>query len=231
MKDRFDVVVVGSGAGGGVVAGELAQRGRDVLLLECGPHLTAADFTRWEAKATHELFWPIRFAPLPDGDVLAFLAGRCVGGTTTINTKVALRADERDMAKWYPATGLTNARGEPFTAEDLTPFYDRVERVLGVRERSDWLKSVHTVEEGFRARGATLEPVRSYTNASSARLYSQSPAWEMTRPLNRTRRSRWRSEMRNGRAGFSMRSPGGGRDACRGTSVVPRPRGTGSSWL
>jgi choline dehydrogenase-like flavoprotein len=172
VKDRFDVVVVGSGAGGGVVAGELAQRGRDVLLLECGPHLTAADFTRWEAKATHELFWPIRFAPLPDGDVLAFLAGRCVGGTTTINTKVALRADERDVAKWYPATGLTNARGEPFTAEDLTPFYDRVERVLGVRERSDWLKSVHTVEEGFRARGATLEPVRSYTDANCMRCGS-----------------------------------------------------------
>ena len=40
MKSDFDVVVVGSGAGGGVVAGELAQRGRDVLLLEGGPHLT-----------------------------------------------------------------------------------------------------------------------------------------------------------------------------------------------
>ena len=62
MKDRFDVVVVGSGAGGGVVAGELAQRGRDVLLLETGAHYTAADFTRFEAKATHDLFWPIRFA-------------------------------------------------------------------------------------------------------------------------------------------------------------------------
>ena len=38
VKDRFEVVVVGSGAGGGVVAGELAQRGKDVLLLEAGPH-------------------------------------------------------------------------------------------------------------------------------------------------------------------------------------------------
>ena len=51
VKDRFEVIVVGSGAGGGVVAGELAQRGRDVLLLEAGPHLTAVDFDRWEAKA------------------------------------------------------------------------------------------------------------------------------------------------------------------------------------
>jgi choline dehydrogenase-like flavoprotein len=164
VREQFDVVVVGSGAGGGVVAGELAQRGRDVLLLECGPHRTAADFTRWEAKATQDLFWPLRFAPLPSGEVVTFLAGRCVGGTTTINTKVALRAHERDVAKWHPATGLTNDRREPFSASDLDPYYDRVERMLGVRERTDWRKSVHTVEAGFRALGHELEPVTSYTD-------------------------------------------------------------------
>jgi choline dehydrogenase-like flavoprotein len=172
MKSEFDLVVVGSGAGGGVVAGELAQCGRDVLLLEVGRHLTAENFRRWEAKATHDLFWPMRFAHLPDGDVLAFLAGRCVGGTTTINTKVALRAHEHDVAKWYPATGLTNDRGEPFTAADLDPYYDRVEDFLGVRERSDWEKSVYTVEAGFRALGAKLEPVRSYTDANCTRYGS-----------------------------------------------------------
>ncbi|HEY6016717.1 MAG TPA: GMC family oxidoreductase [Gaiellaceae bacterium] len=172
MKDVFDVVVVGSGAGGGVVASELARRGRDVLLLEAGPHLTAADFTRWEAKATQQLFWPLRLAPLPDGDVVAFLAGRCVGGTTTINTKVALRAHERDVAKWHAATGLTNERGEPFAAADLAPYYERVEQELGVRERRDWCKSVHTVEAGFRALGAELEPVTSYTDANCMRCGS-----------------------------------------------------------
>jgi choline dehydrogenase-like flavoprotein len=166
MKDDFDVVVVGSGAGGGVVAGELAQRGRDVLLLEIGPHRTAADFTRWEAKATHDLFWPLRLAPLPNGEMVAFLGGRCVGGTTTINTKVALRAHERDVAKWHAATGLTNERNEPFAASDLEPYYDRVEQVLGVRERSDWRKSVHTMEAGFKALGTELEPVRSYTDVN-----------------------------------------------------------------
>jgi choline dehydrogenase-like flavoprotein len=81
MTERFDVVVVGSGAGGGIVAGELADYGRRVLLLELGPHRTAADFTRWEAKATHDLWWPIRFALIDGGagGVVGLIAGRCVG--------------------------------------------------------------------------------------------------------------------------------------------------------
>jgi choline dehydrogenase-like flavoprotein len=166
MKSSFDVVVVGSGAGGGVVAGELAERGKDVLLLEAGPHLTAVDFDRWEAKAAHDFWWPLRFGALPDGDVVTFLAGRCVGGTTTINTKVALRAHERDVAKWHAVAGLTDARGEPFSLAELEPYYERVERRLGVRERSDWLKCVRTVEAGFNALGHELEPVTAYTDAN-----------------------------------------------------------------
>jgi len=166
MRDRFDVVVVGSGAGGGVVAGELAQRGRDVLLLEIGSHYRGEDFVRWEAKAAHDLFWPLRFAPLPTGELVTFLAGRCVGGTTTINTKVAFRAHERDVDKWHPATGLTSDGSTPFSVSELEPYYDRVEQVLGVRERADWEKSVYTVEPGFRALGAELEAVNAYTDAN-----------------------------------------------------------------
>jgi choline dehydrogenase-like flavoprotein len=168
MRDAYDVVVVGSGAGGGVIAGELAQRGRDVLLVECGPHLRAHDFTRFEAKAAHDLFWPLRFAPLPTGELVTFLAARCVGGTTTINTKVAFRAHERDVAKWHPASGLTSDGTTPFSVSDLEPYYDRVERALGVRERADWEKSVHTVVPGFRALGAELEPVNAYTDPNCA---------------------------------------------------------------
>ena len=107
MSERFDVAVVGSGAGGGLIAGELADRGRRVVLLEAGPHRTAADFTRWEAKATHEIWWPFRQALIDEGagGAIGIIAGRCVGGTTTINTKVALRAHERDFAKWEEAGG------------------------------------------------------------------------------------------------------------------------------
>lgn len=168
MTERFDVVVVGSGAGGGVVAGELADRGRSVLLLELGPHLTARDFTRWEAKAAHDLWWPIRFALIDGGagGAVGLIAGRCVGGSTTINTKVALRAHAKDYAKWHEASGFVGAAGTPFGASDLDPHYNRVERRLGVRERADWKQSVRTVEPAFRELGAPLEPVRSYTDAT-----------------------------------------------------------------
>jgi choline dehydrogenase-like flavoprotein len=166
VTGSFDVVVVGSGAGGGVVAGELAERGRDVLLLETGPHRTAVDFDRWEAKAAHDFWWPLRFGLLPDGDVVTFLAGRCVGGTTTINTKVALRAHEQDVAKWHRDTGLTSDGSTPFAVSDLEPYYARVEERLGIRERRDWQPCVLTVQKGFEALGHELEPVTAYTDGN-----------------------------------------------------------------
>ena len=68
-----------------------------------------------------------------------------------------------------PATGLTNDRGKPFSVADLDPYYDRVEDYLGVRERTDWTKSVFTVQKGFEALGAELEPVHAYTDPNCMR--------------------------------------------------------------
>ena len=160
MNERFDVVVVGSGAGGGVVAGELAERGRRVLLLETGPHKTAADFTRWEAKAAHDLWWPIRFALIDGG------AGGAVGAAR----RPLRRRHDHDQHQGRaarPRRGLREvARGErhrrlegaPFGASDLDPHYERVERRLGVRERTTGRERPHG-RAGFRALGAPLEPV------------------------------------------------------------------------
>jgi choline dehydrogenase-like flavoprotein len=174
MSERYDAIVVGSGAGGGVVAGELADRGRNVLLVEAGPYQTAADFMRWEARATHELWWPVSFAepPAADQPPLLLFRGRCVGGTTTINTKVALRPADHDYEKWHAAAGLTNERGEPFAEGDLLPFLEQVEQRLGVRERTDWQQCIHTVMPGFEAMGAELEPVMSYTDPNCMRCGS-----------------------------------------------------------
>ncbi len=175
MSARYDVIVVGSGAGGGIVAGELAERGRRVLLIEAGPYRTAADFTRWEAHATHDLWWPLAFAEPAAGPVeppLPLFRGRCVGGTTTINTKVALRPTAQDYEKWHAAAGLRGESGEPFGEVDLIAHLERVEGRLGVRERSDWQTCIHTTERGFRALGTELEPVISYTDANCMRCGS-----------------------------------------------------------
>ena len=161
------MVVVGSGAGGGVIAGELAQAGRNVLLLETGPHRTAADFTRWEAHASADIWWPMRFA-MPASDMtqppVPIISGRCVGGTTTINTKVALRATQHEFDKWHAFAGLANDAGDPFGPDDLAPFYDRVEQQLGIRERADWTPSLQMIAKAFEAVGSELEPVLSYTD-------------------------------------------------------------------
>lgn len=179
MSEQFDVIVVGSGAGGGVVAGELAGAGIRVLLLESGPHRTAADFMRWEARAGHELWWPPVFAEPaaradsgPQEPPLIVFRGHCVGGTTTINTKVALRPSAQDYEKWHAAAGLLGDRGEPFGEPDLLAHFERVERRLGVRERTDWQQCIDTVMPGFEALGAELQPVTSYTDANCMRCGS-----------------------------------------------------------
>ena len=169
MSERFDVVVSGSGAGGGVVAGELAQRGRSVVLLEAGPHLTAADFVRWEAKAAHDFWWPLRMAMVDGGagGTVPIFGGRCVGGTTTMNTKVCLpraRLRVREVARRERAARrrrrAVRGRGP------RVPTTSGSSGSLGVRERADWPECVRTLDAAFRELGSELEPVDSYTDVN-----------------------------------------------------------------
>lgn len=164
--DRFEVIVVGSGAGGGVIAGELAERGHSVLLLEAGAYHTAAEFSRWEAHANRQLFFPLGQA-LPangEGRPMDTLRARCVGGGTTINTKVALRADRTDYEKWHAASGLVGEGGAPFGEADLAAYYERMEVALDVRTRDDWRPFVNVAERGFKALGHSLTAVESATD-------------------------------------------------------------------
>jgi len=94
-----DVLIIGSGAGGGVMASELAQAGHDVLVLEAGPYLHGADFTQREVDMMGRLYDARGALSTRDGSI-GILAGACLGGGTTVNWAGAFRTPDYVLAEW-----------------------------------------------------------------------------------------------------------------------------------
>ena len=103
MTDRaYDVVVVGSGAGGGTVAGELvplARAGRSVLVLEKGPRLRDEEFTGGELEMSEALFAD-RGGFLTEEGTLTLAFAEAYGGSTVVYTGTSLVAPGRVIRGW-----------------------------------------------------------------------------------------------------------------------------------
>lgn len=127
-----DVVVVGTGAGGAVVARELAERGHAVVLVEEGEYFDRRDFTTRAIDMQRKLYRDMG-ATISFGNVgIPIPIGKTVGGSTTINSGTCYRVPDRVLEKWRREFGLSE-----FTPDHLAPYYERVEAVLEVR-RADW---------------------------------------------------------------------------------------------
>ncbi|HEV3228581.1 MAG TPA: GMC family oxidoreductase, partial [Solirubrobacteraceae bacterium] len=117
-----DVCVVGSGAGGGVIAGTLASNGQRVIVLEAGDYYNEADFAQLELKAYQEMYWRGGPTPTADGNISLY-AGATLGGGTTINWTNCLRTTDWVREQWAREYGLEGVDG---------PEYDRhLDVVLG----------------------------------------------------------------------------------------------------
>jgi hypothetical protein len=106
MYLEADVVVVGSGAGGGMLAAELVKAGLSVVVLEKGGYFTPqSDFSRWrEIDAFANTFEQGGLCGTKDGNI-AVLAGACVGGGTTINWCASFRTPDFILEEWDTAFG------------------------------------------------------------------------------------------------------------------------------
>jgi choline dehydrogenase-like flavoprotein len=107
-----DVVVVGSGSGGGVAAGELAAAGRSVVVLESGPHVEDPDFPPDELNALRRLYW--RSVPTTADGNVTLMAGRTLGGGSTVNWTNCVPPPDHVRELWAKDHGLHGLDGADF---------------------------------------------------------------------------------------------------------------------
>jgi choline dehydrogenase-like flavoprotein len=117
--------VIGSGGGGAVAAAVLAERGREVILLEKGGYHTSADFDQREDSMLPLLFEEAGMRATEDGSV-AILQGRGVGGSTVHNLCYCFRAPEPILRLWEEEHGVRELG-------QLEESFERVEQGLRVR--------------------------------------------------------------------------------------------------
>ncbi|HEY7840248.1 MAG TPA: GMC family oxidoreductase [Gammaproteobacteria bacterium] len=135
LDDKKVVVVIGSGAGGGTVAHELSRRGIDVVCLEAGGRLGLKEIVNDEAAMFPRFTWLDE--RIGEGDLPAdFPVWGCktVGGTTMHWTAACPRflPHEFKVRTTYGALPGANLADWPFDQEELNPWYDRAEDVMGV---------------------------------------------------------------------------------------------------
>jgi hypothetical protein len=157
VSERVDVCIIGSGAGGAVVAKELAEAGRSVLVIEEGDYFTQEDFqgppfervlrTYRDEGGTMALGRPL--VPLP--------LGKAVGGTTVINSGTCFRTPDKVLRRWESDYGL-----EGYDSASLAPLFDQIEQVMNVMP-VPWEiigKNAEVFDRGVRALGLHGEPIR-----------------------------------------------------------------------
>lgn len=108
-----DVVIVGSGSGGGVAAAVLAEAGKRVIVLEAGGYRNESDFVQTELAAYQNLFHRGGFFPTADS-MVSLAAGGTVGGGSTVNWSNSLQTPKTVRDRWADDFKLTDVAGPEF---------------------------------------------------------------------------------------------------------------------
>ncbi|HAJ41346.1 MAG TPA: GMC family oxidoreductase, partial [Alcanivorax sp.] len=151
-----DVVIVGSGAGGAVAGYELARRGKKVVILEAGPYVPSKDFTERFPESLETLYQDHGGQTNKSGDLLV-LQGACVGGSTVVNGCVCFRTPDFILQDWQRDFGLSD-----LTAEELAPYFDRVEKNLSIEENKEHEIARHgqLIRAGANKLGWSVKPFK-----------------------------------------------------------------------
>jgi len=129
---RFDVIIIGTGAGGGTLAHRLAPSGKKVLLLERGDYLPREP-ENWSARAVHVEERYHAKEEWYDGDGRGFRPGTgyFVGGNTKVYGAALVRMRREDFGELRHHGGISPAW--PISYEELEPYYTEAEHLYQVR--------------------------------------------------------------------------------------------------
>jgi len=127
---RGDVVIVGSGAAGAILAYELADRGRDVILLERGALVDRSEFTDDESAMLSKLYRDGALQVSRDFR-FAVLQGMCVGGSTVVNNAVSIKAPTEVLDDWNDPSGLNAGLHRP----SLDASFEYIRQWLQIKEQ------------------------------------------------------------------------------------------------
>ena len=140
LKDDSVVVIIGSGAGGGTLGNELAQKGIDVVILEAGARHEYDDFINDEWESFGQLAWVDKRTTSGDWRVakdfpnLPAWIVKSVGGTTTHWAGASLRLQDHEFKalSHYGKIKGASLLDWPLTLQDLEPYYAKAEDKMGV---------------------------------------------------------------------------------------------------
>jgi choline dehydrogenase-like flavoprotein len=109
-----DACVIGSGAGGSVVAAKLAEAGKSVIVIDAGAADQASDFDQREIVGMQRLYLNQGTTATRDLGIAIF-AGSSIGGGTTINWQTSLRTPDFIRDEWAELSGIPDFAGGRFT--------------------------------------------------------------------------------------------------------------------
>lgn len=149
LSIETDLCVVGSGAGGAMVAMVAAEAGLRVVVLEPGALVRPEEMTQREEKMIPALLWDHGGRTSRDRAV-AIHQGRALGGSTVHNLALAKRIPEAILSAWHRTRGL---RHLPLAR--WRSLYDEVEALLGVSSvpEAQWSRHNRVLAEGTHALG------------------------------------------------------------------------------